>query len=65
MSCRKGNCDDVVYTGEEWSRFANFMYSSIVIANTYTKCFKWEREYGVYLQPGGIETVKFVLLSPS
>ena len=42
------NCDDVVYTGDMLSGAHTFMYSSIVIANTYTKCFKWEREYGVY-----------------
>jgi len=42
------NCDDVVYTGGEWSGDHTFMYSSIIIANTYTKCFKWEREYGTW-----------------
>ena len=33
------NCDDVAYTGDVPSGVYTFMYSSIVIANTYTKCF--------------------------
>lgn len=54
------NCDDVVYTGDMLSGAHTFMYSSIVIANTYTKCFKWEREYGVYFyNPEVLNSNKF------
>ena len=41
-SCK---CEDVVYTGE-FAMEHTFWMATIVIANPYTKCPKWELEYG-------------------
>lgn len=41
-------CDDVVYTGE-FALENTFNLASIIIAHTYTKCWKWEYHLGRWL----------------